>query len=165
MIAGYNVYRAVDADSLVWTKLTATAVPRTTGEYLDMEADPSIPYLYHLRAVNDDGAEGGPSHLVTLTHFSAAPSALTGIRIERTDTGLRVIWNASLDGEITAYRVYRRSEGENESMIHEELSASGVTNYPDNNVNTSTRYYYSVSAIGPDGTEGLKSAEVEYYVD
>ncbi len=161
-LAGFILYRANAADSLVWTKLTATRIARTIGEYTDTTGEIGAVYLYRLTAANDDGVEGEPSHSMRISLFAPAPLAPGGLRISQEGKALTVVWSASLQPDLSGYRIYRRSDTEPKTLLTKNVVPIGTVEYRDSSAKAGTRYYYSVAAVDKLGREGEPSPEVSF---
>ena len=120
-LSGYNLYRALETDSLNWEKITPAILPRDAGAYTDTTASIGSAYLYQLRMVNDEGVEGAPSHNMRIVLFIPAPPPPGGVRVSQEGRALKIIWSGTLHPGVAGYRVYRRSDTESKTSLTQEL--------------------------------------------
>jgi fibronectin type 3 domain-containing protein len=165
MVGGYNLYRAVDGDSLTRERLTARPLNRESAEYVDTTARAGTTYQYRLRSVNNEGAEGAWSHNLRVAVFEPAPLPPGGVRIAREETALKLHWDQVQQPNVAGYRVYRHGDKDAPSLITRETISKAVTEYRDGSVKAGERYYYSVSCVDQTGAEGERSTEVSFYLD
>lgn len=164
-IAGFRIYRAVEADSLVWMQLTTEPLARETGEYSDTAVDINAVYHYRLHSLNDRGEESTPSHDLRIVAFEEAALPPGGVRVVSDGRGLKVLWQMTHQPEAAGYRVYRRSESGPLTLLTTESVPVVTVEYGDKSVQSKTRYFYSVSCVDKNGREGDRSAEVSYFVE
>lgn len=159
---GYHVYRAKEADSLIWDRLTTTPLARTAGEFTDTAGQVGSVYLYQVRPINDNAEESSPSHNLRVVLYEAAPMAPGGVRVTQDGNELMVTWSKSLHPSVTGYRIYRRSDMEDAILLTAQPLANVMTSYRDSSAKTGVRYYYSICCLDQSGREGNRSAEVAY---
>jgi fibronectin type 3 domain-containing protein len=111
--------------------------------------------------VNDAGE--GQGAVVSAVPFTV-PGTVKNLRVVSSLIFITISWEPGDNGgsNITAYRIYRYADGEDEKLIAE--LASNETTYIDMNVTGGKTYHYRVSAVNEAG-EGEKSAEVSAVVD
>lgn len=161
-VSGYRLYRTLEADSTTWEQLTVNPLPRNMNEYADSTAGDGKVYLYHLRAINDQGKEGSPSHNVRVTVFEPAPLPPGGVRVTQGGKALTIAWTTTHQSEVTGYRIYRRSDTEAAASLSSQLIPPTTISYRDTSVRSGVRYYYSVSCVDQSGREGSRSTEVSF---
>jgi fibronectin type 3 domain-containing protein len=161
-VAGYHLYRAREADSLKWEKLTAIALPRTAGDFTDTTAAMDASWRYQLRAVDDKGVESQPTHDVRIALFEAAPLPPGNIRIAAVGGSLKVIWSKSLQTSAFGYHVYRRSDTEGPVLLTAQPIPNATTEFVDRSVRAGVKYYFSICCVDRSGREGDRSPEVSY---
>ncbi len=164
-VTGYNIYRAEEATPQAWTLLTATAVGRTEGSYVDNTAEVSVPYLYRLVSLNKAAEEGAGSHHVSLTRFVTAPMAPGTLRVSKAPAGIQLDWTPTRESTVVGYRVYRRSDTEEAVLLTRVDLSRDVAQFLDPDAVPQKRYYYSISSVARDGREGLKSTETAFWVE
>ena len=165
MVSGYDVYRAVDGDSLTWGKITAAPLGRDIGEYIDTTALRGTAYQYRIRSINSEGADGAWSHDVRVYAFEPAPLPPGGVRVAREGAGLRLYWDMTQQTQVAGYRIYRRGEKDSPMTLSKEIVPAQVTDYRDGSVRAGERYYYSVSCVDRAGAESDRSIEVSFLFD
>ena len=69
-----------------------------------------------------------------------------------------VAWNASTS-KVSGYHVYRAADPEAQPGLL-AVTPADVTRYMDKNVEAGRTYYYSVKAVGLDGTESAFSEKI-----
>jgi fibronectin type 3 domain-containing protein len=163
-ITGYNVYRAVASRSVQWERITTEPVPWNFRTFTDTSAAVGVTYLYHLRSVNERGAEGKPSHSVTVTRFAPPPLPPGNVMVTQIRNGLKVSWDPTLESRVKGYIVYRRSGKEQTRRLTRDVLPKSAFEFRDETVKRGQRYFYSVSCVGEDGREGGRSDEVAFYV-
>lgn len=70
----------------------------------------------------------------------------------RTGDRVQVAWTASVSGDVTGYRVYRKANASNSVDLLTE-NKRGVRQFRDENVELDNRYIYSVTAVDSAGNE------------
>ena len=73
-----------------------------------------------------------------------------------------LVWAPVTDADLAGYNVYRRQEGTNPVKLNAELIKAPA--YRDEQVNSGTRYFYSVSAVDVRGNESAPSEEASEVV-
>ncbi|MBN4057129.1 hypothetical protein JYU19_02355 [bacterium AH-315-J21] len=166
-VFGYNVYRkpvyrAPENNNASAVRLNSLPVLFMTGHFTDTLATGyGSSYDYFLRSVTSDAVEGESSHSVTITRAVGALLPPGGIRCLNYGDSVRIVWNATNQDNVDGYRVYRRSVSGVAELISGALITREQTGYQDNSIDAKTRYYYSLSAVGANGVEGLRSSEIE----
>ena len=162
MIRGFNVYRAVSADSLDWHLLTPRPIAREIAEYTDRTAEIGVEYAYQVRSLDADSLEGEGSHYVMLRRFESAPLPPSNIRVVEQGSALKIVWDVTRQPSVTGYRVYRRVEGQQDALISTRDLPVLTSEYTDKNVAKNRRYYYSVSCVDRYGRESVRSSETSF---
>lgn len=82
---------------------------------------------------------------------------------------ITVSWDASSDARVEGYAIYRAEHGidvtDGEKTEYELQAITIATQYVDDELRTTerfptTRYFYQIAVIGPEGTQGPMSEEV-----
>ena len=88
---------------------------------------------------------------------------------DRMEGTVIVSWDASTDGRVEGYAIYRAEQGVGDTIGERtdyKLQAVTIaTRYLDDEVRTTeryptTRYFYRISVIGPEGRQGPMSEEI-----
>lgn len=161
-VSGYRVYRTPAVDSLKWEQLTVSPLSRNISEYTDTTSTVGTAYLYQLRAINNQGKEGPPSHNVRLMSFEPAPLPPAGIRVAQDGKLLELTWSKTQQPNVAGYKVYRRSDTEPAAPISAQTMPVTTAVLRDSSVRSGVRYYYSISCVDQAGREGNRSPEVSY---
>lgn len=123
-------------------------VPGT--EYVDKQLINNQKYFYKVQSVllfEGNIVGGSTSEEVDATPVDLTrpmpPAGLTAISIE---TGIKVYWDKSAEGDIAGYRIYRRAANQ-ENPVRIGEAKAGTTTFSDNHVPADIRVYYSVTAF------------------
>lgn len=162
MVAGYNIYRAGESDSLNWSKLTADSLARIVSEYTDTTIDANSRYSYRISSINHDGTEGGRSHTVEFSTFETVAPAPGGLRVTSANDQPQLLWDQSQLKEISGYRVYRRQDNAETALLTAQPVPKASAQFTDTTTKRGVKYYYSISTIDTWGRESERSTEVEY---
>ncbi len=165
MISGYNVYRALDGDSLKWEKITTVPLGREAGEFTDSTVRKGTAYQYRIQSINTSQVAGAWSHNVRIFAFEAVPLPPGGVRVTREGTALKIYWDKTYQSSVAGYRVYRHGEQDAAASVTPTIVPMGVTEYRDASAKAGERYYYSVSCVDQSGAESDRSAEVSFLYD
>jgi hypothetical protein len=127
----------------------------TSVSYIDTGLTASTIYYYKISAYNADGQSSQSSYVSGTTMAGgSAPSTPTGLTVNTpTASSLSISWT-SVSGA-TGYRLYRSAtSGGTYSQIGGDMTSVSYTNI---GLNTSTTYYYKVSAYNAIGESSLSS--------
>ncbi|MGC8913692.1 MAG: fibronectin type III domain-containing protein, partial [Thermoplasmata archaeon] len=151
----YRIYRRMNT-----TNFTKIAEVNTTS-YLDKHLTNGEKYYYKVTAVNIVG-EGEGSEISAIP--CNVPAKVRNLQVITHILFIALKWDEPDNGgaNITAYRIYRWTDDENETII-EEIDGN-KTFYTDTNVTAGKTYHYRVSAVNAAG-EGEKSNEVSATVE
>ncbi|MEM3396043.1 MAG: fibronectin type III domain-containing protein [Thermoplasmata archaeon] len=155
-IIKYNIYRGLNE-----TNLTKIAEVNTTT-YMDKNLKNGVRYYY---AVSAENAAGESEKAIVSAVPFTVPGKVLNLRVVSKLLWITLEWSKPTDdggSNITAYRIYRWVDGENETLL-EEVSA-GNTTYIDISVEPGKSYHYRVSAVNGAG-EGEKSNEITATVE
>ncbi len=179
IILHYNIYRRSGNES---QKFLATS---TDIAYIDPTVAEGMTYFYAVSAVHEGPVEGLRTEEVTPTALSGTtemapsedptggmtfeelvsttPLAPVNLRAAHIAEGIRLEWDPAPASEIAHgysdliihYNIYRRSGGENQSL----LTTVAGTSFVDQSAGAGTTYYYTVSAVHEGPVEGMQSQE------
>jgi hypothetical protein len=176
-IAGYHVYRGEldpasaaaaenDLHGATWKSPLFQLATVATPEYQDGGFDFGKTYVYMVRSVVEAGGgqlETGDSRPAVITAkdtFSpAAPQNVVAAVLPSTTTGSSVVdlsWTINIEPDLAGYRIYRSEREE----VHGQLLTPDLLQTPayrDNSVNSSWRYWYTVTAVDRAGNESAPS--------
>ena len=76
----YNIYRSLNADGSVATKLNGSPIALTT--YVDTTLLGTTTYYFQVSGVNTDGVEGAKSVIVRFNFSDKIPAAATGFTLK-----------------------------------------------------------------------------------
>ncbi|MEF8873200.1 MAG: S8 family serine peptidase [Candidatus Thermoplasmatota archaeon] len=169
-ITGYSIYRKESGeDEFEWLG----EVDGEITEYLDKTVSPGTEYIYAVTSENEIGESEmsiTDPVLVPEDHDPSPtePSAPGEVSAELLDEGVEVTWEEPLDdggSSITAYRIYRKEEGDSEFEFIGETE-SETFSYLDNTVSSGSEYTYAVTAQNEIGeSEKAHSAAVSISED
>ncbi|MEM3567438.1 MAG: fibronectin type III domain-containing protein [Thermoplasmata archaeon] len=152
----YNIYRGLNESNL--TKIAEVS----NTNYTDKNLKNGVRYCY---AVSAENAAGESERAIVSTTPFTVPGKVLNLRVLSKLLCVTLEWTKPTDdggSEITAYRIYRWADGENETLL-EEVEA-GNTTYIDSSVEPGKTYHYRVSAVNAAG-EGEKSDEIRVTVE
>ncbi len=176
-IAGYHLYRGEldpasattaenDLHAVVWKSPLFQLATTTTPEYQDGGFDFGKTYLYLVRSVVNAGGgqlESSDSRPVIVTAKDtfppAAPQNVVAAVLPGLATGTSVVdlsWTINIETDLAGYRIYRSErEGERGQLLTADLLPTPA--YRDTAVNSSRRYWYTVTALDRAGNESAPS--------
>ncbi|MCP4583692.1 MAG: hypothetical protein GY839_18945, partial [candidate division Zixibacteria bacterium] len=144
-VNGYNIYRAIESDSLIWEKILEQPIFRNILKYTDTTAAIGTEYLYHIKSVNEKNVEGKPSHSIKLNRFTPPPLPPGNVIVTKIENGLKVSWDPTLESKVKGYFVYRRAAGDTAIRLMNESLPVTDFEFQDLTIKSGTRYFYSVS--------------------
>ena len=155
-VAGYRIKRGEDTfDFTTLVHLLPTAYPFPGGaereSYVDADVLPGVDYHYRIHAVN----EWGESPAAAWASATTAADVPPGLRAEATRNSVTLSWDDPEDPAITAYRILRSTDGDDERVIARNVSATART-YVDSGLQADTAYAYRMQAIR-GATPGVKT--------
>ena len=87
------------------------------------------------------------------------PQPPSGLTVVPRETGLELTWNASTDGDLASYRVYRSTAGAEPQKIGERPAAE--RSFLDTTAAAGTTYRYRVTAVDTAGNESAAGPPAE----
>jgi titin len=159
----YNIYRGENPESVsYWTSVDAS---RT--EFIDEETVPGNDYAYIVEAETIIGAQDSLATNVHVGGTGTVPSAPLSLYANPSDGAVMIGWTLPEDpstGGISIFEIYRGtvSGGEDPVPIDNvtaNLYGYWITWYVDGTTDNDHTYWYTVKAVGPEGT-GPSSNEV-----
>ncbi|MFC1855760.1 Ig-like domain-containing protein [Thermodesulfobacteriota bacterium] len=162
---GYNVYRKVAVNGS-YAKLNDADVDAFT--FADTTAEDGKSYKYLAKGVDRDGNESNASNEASITIVSEDirvtetstdndPTNLTGRYV---DGKILISWGAPKAVTPLGYYVYRRAGEGAAEFIKLNSALLTAVEYSDADIIADSTYYYSVTAILPDGKEGKYPSEI-----
>jgi fibronectin type 3 domain-containing protein len=153
-VAGYNIYRSLDAKNFPIVPLNPNPVPAAEFEDKDFQLDQT--YFYRVAVVGSlqtpypESESSADIVVATRDIFPPeAPQNLNGAVLNR---NVMLLWMAPEDNDVAGYKIYRRMEGEAQFKLLPQQLVTGFSlrdeNLPAGNI------YYRVSAIDKHGNEG-----------
>ncbi len=154
-VAGYNVYRSEDPNSMPPNPLNAA--PLTQSEFEDRNFQFDKTYFYAVSvvgSVRDPYAESQPSSALAVKPVDTFPPGEPRNLNAIAESGVVILlWAAPDDTDVAGYRIYRKEAG---SVTRISLAPELVISlsYRDSQVAPGKTYEYSVSAVDTHGNEG-----------
>jgi hypothetical protein len=157
-VAGYNVYR--ESENEEFHRINTTLIDETS--FVDRDFVYNVTYRYYVRASatrSSPYTESGNSKVAeVLTEDTLIPIAPTGLVAIAGENFVSLSWDSNKEADLAGYRVWRRSDREEEFAAVTELIAENV--YHDSKVEKNQRYYYAVTASDVNGNESQRSEAV-----
>lgn len=133
-------------------------------KYTDSGLKNGQEYSYKVQSImlyGEDMVDGAVSNAITVKPVDTTPPPVpTGALAIETGSGIRLIWDSSMDDDTAAYRIYRRTST---SGKYTKIGTVKVpsTSFIDSDAKEEVRYYYSVTAIDNSSppNESTKSKE------
>lgn len=150
-LATYQIYRST-APGAGYQLLAAANSDKFT--YADGDVVTGTAYYYVLQAVNTAAQPSGYSPEV-----SAMPEALaapTGLTATPGKELVNLAWEASAEGHISSYNIYRTAEAGGDYALIGSIAAQTPV-YTDTNVTTGVTYTYVVTAVNEWSKESGRS--------
>lgn len=128
----------------------------STGLPVDLSGDPFLSYP-------SSGSLSSPDvrdFILTVNSTPQnSPSPPTGLRAKLKGQKIKLSWDRVNDFSVTGVRVWRRAEGVAEGVL---LSEGPITerDFRDEDLIPGMTYIYSLSAVGKNGCESLRSEEI-----
>ena len=170
-LSGYNVYRSTRSDQGYELLPSREGTSFTTGQttYVDSNLTGGQLFFYEISAVisqtesehsvfvsavaeADESAPAAPADLAAIADASAARITLSWSAPATDGSG----------GELTGLASYivSRSKDDASSFVAVDTLAEGETRLVDADLEASTLYFYTVSAVDPDGNTSSRSSAV-----
>ncbi|MFJ2766292.1 fibronectin type III domain-containing protein [Streptomyces sp. NPDC087300] len=152
---GYEVYRAeaegTEPDEVGPYTLLDTV---TTGEYVDVSADPDVTYAYKIRAVDDAGHVSPYTETQRGTVDTVAPFAPRDLTRSREDErGVTLTWRTG-DSDAVKYVVYR---AESPNAPRTKAGSTTSLTFRDTKGDAGRTYVYEVRGVDAVGNESASS--------
>jgi hypothetical protein len=157
-VAGYNIYRESEKEE--FHRINTALIEET--KFVDINFVYNVTYRYYVRASatrSSPYTESENSEVVELltedTLFPTAPKGLVAVEGE---SFVSLSWDSNKEKDLAGYRVWRRSDREEEFEVVAERVAENV--FHDTNVEKNQRYYYAITALDANGNESERSEAI-----
>lgn len=139
----YNVYKATEPGQ--YTLVPVNSTPLSSPSYTDALTLQKTVY-YTVRSLTDAAIrnEGLPSAEIVVDPAGFVPGPLKAVRFMASDVRVFLSWDAPAESWVTGYRIYRKTEGREYSLIAETQIPSFIDSEP-----SSPERSYRVHATGP----------------
>lgn len=161
----WQVYRSTDGENF-----TTLSQPQSVTTLVDQPVENDRTYYYQIRTLRGAGdarISGLPSRIISgLTRDLTPPTPpklIAAVRVQEGE-GLRILWEASPDQDVAAYRIYRRLAGTAApSRIGETgaASLSFIDAAPPAGVDI---WHYTVTAVDKSGNESAASPAISFEI-
>ena len=157
-VAGYNVYRIGETETLSELTKPVNAAPVAAATYTD--APPYGKYTYFVTAVAAPGIESDPSAAVTAEFKDLTPPpAPKNFEALLEPKAVRLVWEPVSAPDLAGYRVYR-TEGVGHEPDVKEIGTVPMFAQPittpyavDSGANPGIAYKYAVTSVDKNGNE------------
>lgn len=168
-VAGYHIYRTEEVVDTFPESMEGANMAKIAGlervnsellrstEFDDRFVEQGIEYFYAVSSVDHFGAE---SELSSISGFQTASNTVlppAEFNARQVRAGVELRWNQTQQKNILEYRIFRRTRGEDSSVLIASLS-NNVTNFTDKQITPGTLYWYSIQAATAAG-ESRRSTE------
>ncbi len=144
----FAVYRSID--NVSFNKIDTVSV----AAYDDLTLSSATKYYYYVTAVSSDNTTSANSSTDSAMTKPSAPKNLTASTFS--DTKIDLSWQA-VTGVVLRYRIYAGTDSSTVGVIDSTSSLS----YSNTGLSAGTIYFYKVTAVNSEGTEGAKSSLVQ----
>lgn len=154
-VLGYKLMRKLlkrdGTDSTAYQALIPNEDIVVLNYFEDNSVQEGITYEYKVTAIgtNNQQSEGSISSVITIPVYR--PVLLASIMVYRTDEGIVLSWEKTLQQQIAHYKVYRLQEGMPPALLA-TLSAD-QTSFLDKNVQKDVVYLYAVTCTNSKNIE------------
>jgi hypothetical protein len=157
-VVGYNVYRESENEEL--HRINTALVEETS--FTDSDFTYNMTYRYYVRASATRSSPFTESENSNVTEILAEdtlfPLAPTGLVAIAGENFVSLSWDANKESDLAGYRVWRRSDLEEEFLAKTERIEENV--YTDSKVEKDRRYFYAITALDANGNESQRSEAV-----
>jgi fibronectin type 3 domain-containing protein len=153
-LEGWNIYRATDLAG-EFIKLNST--PLVESSYRDSSI--ALGNMYHYAVTNVDSLGNESEHSNTATVSTGAPVPPSGLAAAIEDGAIRLSWAPPPDASVEQYHVYR-SHGTPDRFKRITIEPADAESFLDNTAAAGETYYYTVTALSPQGYESLQTGWV-----
>jgi fibronectin type 3 domain-containing protein len=153
------VYR--ESENEEFHRINTALIEETS--YTDNDFTYNLAYRYYVRASATSSSPYTESENSNVTEILTLdiliPIAPTGLVAIAGENFVSLSWDANKETDLAGYRVWRRSEGEEEfSALTDELITENV--YHDSNVAKNQSYFYAITALDANGNESQRSEAI-----
>jgi hypothetical protein len=157
-VVGYNVYR--ESETEAFHRVNSALIEET--RFVDSDFVYNVTYRYYVRASATKSSPYSESEnsnaIEILTEDTLIPLAPKGLVAIAGEDFISLSWDSNKEKDLAGYRVWRRSDGEEEFVAVTELVAENV--YHDTNVVKNQRYFYSITALDVNRNESQRSEAI-----
>ncbi len=158
-LAGYNVYRK-SSKGKDFQKINKELVEPNFFD--DESVEQGEKYTYYVSAVNFDNLESSSSNKAAFSIKEPILAAPQSINARSTSEGIEISWSNVLDDRITAYKIYRQSEGD-QQQVEIGVVKARKSSFVDSSVSEGKLYHYSIKAESADSESEYSPIKSERY--
>jgi hypothetical protein len=153
-IAGYNVYRSEQPDSV--PSLPLNPAPLQLTEFQDRNFDFDKTYFYSVSTIGnirDPFAESLPSKTVEVKTRDVFPPAPPGdFNAIYENHKVLLLWTPSAASDVAGYRIYRKETDASSFQLLQDTLVTGFS-FQDRKIELNKTYEYSIQAVDAHGNE------------
>lgn len=159
----WQVYRSTDGENF-----SPLGQPQSATSLVDQPVENDRTYYYQIRTLRGAGdarISGLPSRIISGSARDLTPPApprlVAAVRVQEGE-GIRILWEASPDQDVAAYRIYRRPAGAKESARIGETVASALSFIDSAPPTGIAVWHYTVTAVDKSGNESAAPAAISF---
>ncbi len=137
----YQIFRSIAGD-----QLTPLGPPITATTFTDTSVENGKRYYYKVQPLNDKNSVGMMSEAAQARpHDLTPPAPPRDIIAVQTKSGIKILWQQSMESDLAGYRIYRRRSDQSKGTLVGKVSSEALM-YLDTTAITAATWYYTVTA-------------------
>ncbi len=160
-LAGYRIYRGLKDDDQNSMALLNSKPTKQTTLTDTFPKETGAKFVYKITAMDNSFNESEPSVVIAQLPDIIPPLPPYLSEAKYNDGKISLRWKASLDDDITGFKIWRKSETEKEfKLLNTNLITGNSTSFEDKSIIKNTSYEYWMQAVDSAGNSSEKSNKV-----